>query len=430
LTSKGVSVGHLTEASVSTRSRSRSNTVVVVKQVLLVAFFVLCVHPLSINGLGANYSFVLLPLVVALGEGRLRGPGEMLTFAMAIFAAIFFVATLYQVDLLSEISRRFISFVIFMSMFAFAFITVDEEKVAAFKTALVLISVYFSFDSAYGLFEASAVRTIGFEAKDLVGTQRFGFVYLLALWAVYLDDQQRKLLGVFRLPVLAILICGLVLTFSRASIASLIGSALLFALVKHGSWLTKMSLRGVLRAVATVIGVAVIIAVLFRMFPIAFEFFGVRLFGFLSNAELVEAALEDEGSSEGTRLYLATRILDFVTRNPFTGSGYLGVWIMPGLPVASAHNQYLDVLFRTGFIGAFLYGCILLAILRHLWRYQEGLFWGFIGVMIYGLFHETFKESQGAFLLAFLVGIVAQSLRDKRRRKHRDLTGALSEVTG
>ena len=33
---------------------------------------------------------------------------------------------------------------------------------------------------------------------------------------------------------------------------------------------------------------------------------------------------------------------------------------------------------------------------------------GGFGVLIYGLFHETFKLSQGAFVLAFLLGMMNQ----------------------
>ena len=62
---------------------------------------------------------------------------------------------------------------------------------------------------------------------------------------------------------------------------------------------------------------------------------------------------------------------------------------------------------------------ILVAVMRHLKRAHEGLFWGVFAVLVYGLFHETFKESQGGFVAAFLIGMMAQSWRDKRDSRRR-----------
>ena len=47
----------------------------------------------------------------------------------------------------------------------------------------------------------------------------------------------------------------------------------------------------------------------------------------------------------------------------------------------------------------------------YLYKNDMGLFLGYVGILVFGLFHETFKLSQGAFLFAFLVGMWAQSLR-------------------
>jgi O-antigen ligase len=150
------------------------------------------------------------------------------------------------------------------------------------------------------------------------------------------------------------------------------------------------------------------------MFPLAFEFFDVRLLSFFSDQQNVERVLGDSSSSEGARILIATRALDFVVRNPFTGSGFLGVWVLRDLPAGSAHSQYVDVLFRTGFIGFAVYLWIIVRLLRFLWRQHEPLFWGLLAVIFYGLFHETFKESQGAFVLAFLVGMMAHHAREGR----------------
>jgi O-antigen ligase len=395
------------------RSVGAGRTRVLFKRAALIALFALCLYPISVSGLGVNYIYVLLPLVTALVTGRLRNPGEMLLLAIACYMLIFFVASLYQYDLATESTRRFASFAIFISMFSFAFITIDSDKIIAFKTAVVGMSVYLSAVSAYELLELAATRIVGFEAKDLIGTQRLGFIYVIAFWLVYLDRQQKEFWGVARYPMLFVLTVGLCLTFSRASIVSLLVTLLLFAVVRHGGWLKTFNLKSVGNAIITVIGAILIATAVFRVFPLVFQFFGTRLFGFFVDPDAIFNTFADSTSSEGTRLYIASRLLDFVVRNPLTGSGYLGAWVLRDA-FGSAHSQYMDVLFRTGPIGFFLYLSILVAMMRYLWRSHEALFWGVGAVLVYGLFHETFKESQGAFVFAFLVGLMAQSWRDRR----------------
>jgi hypothetical protein len=364
-------------------------------------------------GVGANYAFLLLPLGVALTQGRLRYPGDRLTIAATFYVLVFFVATLYQIDEFALVGRRFASFLIFMGMFAYAFITIDEKMVAAFKTALVIFSVWLSLISAYVLLDATASRVVGFEAKDMVGSQRFGFIYLIAFWLAYLDPTMKRRLGWFRYPAILVLLAGLMLTFSRSSIVALLASFSFFALARQRSWLRHLSARAVLNALLTVLGIVAFGLVLYWLFPVAFRFFDVRLFGYFSSESNIATSLVQRNSSEGTRLFIAMNVVEFVVRNPVTGSGYLGVWTIPNLPAGSAHGQYMDVFFRTGPIGLVFYLGIFFAVLRYLRRHHEALFWGVLGVAVYGLFHETFKESQGGFVYAMLVGMVAQSARDR-----------------
>ena len=106
-------------------------------------------------------------------------------------------------------------------------------------------------------------------------------------------------------------------------------------------------------------------------------------------------------------------ILEYVLSSPLFGSGFLGIWIILDDGIGSAHGQYNDVLFRTGFIGLALYLYVLQRLGSYLYKADIGLFIGFIGVLAFGLFHETFKVSHGAFILAFLIGMWATELRRK-----------------
>ena len=91
----------------------------------------------------------------------------------------------------------------------------------------------------------------------------------------------------------------------------------------------------------------------------------------------------------------------------------MGIWILFEDRVGSAHGQFNDVLFRTGIIGLFVYLFLLYKLGKFLLHNHMGLCLGFIGIIVYGLFHETFKLSHGAFVLAFLFGLYATHKRKK-----------------
>jgi O-antigen ligase len=85
-----------------------------------------------------------------------------------------------------------------------------------------------------------------------------------------------------------------------------------------------------------------------------------------------------------------------------------------GGDLGSAHNQYVDVLFRIGlplFVGYIYFAFIIVV---YCYNSSKGLFVGVLGVFVYGLFHETFKEPHGAFVFATLL-----SLAMNRMPKHR-----------
>ena len=115
----------------------------------------------------------------------------------------------------------------------------------------------------------------------------------------------------------------------------------------------------------------------------------------------------------GLRIVFLKEILEFVAYNPFTGSGFLGCWIieidLPHNPYktlnCSAHNQYADVLFRTGLFGFGFYIYLLLRVLKYLRTTNRDLFFGLVGILIYGVVHETFKLSHGGSILTFLIGM-------------------------
>jgi O-antigen ligase len=88
-----------------------------------------------------------------------------------------------------------------------------------------------------------------------------------------------------------------------------------------------------------------------QTFPTVIDFYHQRLFSLTTSNGGDVYDLTDEEVSEGYRIHMFKKILNFVSTNPLTGSGYLGVWVNNKDLSGSSHNQYTDVLFRTGIFG-------------------------------------------------------------------------------
>jgi len=253
---------------------------------------------------------------------------------------------------------------------------------------------------------------LGYSMKAIVGSQRYGFVLLLSIWIVYkYSIKISKSALIVKYTIILILSSGILLTFSRSGIISLIASIVLYVLFNNLRTFKVFRKNNFKISVNTIVTIfmVIIILILFNIFLSApLNFYWERLFELLLNMRFDALSLQSNLSSGGYRIFMITKILDFIFINPFTGSGYLGVWIMFDDLSGSAHSQYFDVLFRTGIFGFMIYIFLIYKIMKFLYFNDTGLFWGFIGILIYGLFHETFKLSQGGFLLTFVLGMMVQ----------------------
>jgi len=387
----------------------------IIYKILVTVSFFFFLYPISVAGLSANYSFVLFPVVYILATGKIKIPNQESLMFICLFTLIFAIASIYQYEYYDRGFRRGISFVIFMSIFSYMFIPIDKKMVEAFKISIVSVSLYFSVHSIY-LFFMHGGSGLGLEqAKNLVGSQRVGFIYLLAIWLAYYYVGQKKWHLVFKYTILLILVAGLLLTYSRSSIISLIGSFGIFTLYNCLKWIARPNLKLLGKGLVSIMAVTLLIWLTYLIIPRVFTFFELRLFEYISDHSAVIADLTNPLSSGGTRIVILGKIFDFITQNPFTGSGFLGVWILSETLSGSAHNQLADVLFRTGILGFGAYIYLIFRMLQFLYLNERALFWGLTGLLIYGTLHETFKESQGGFVLAFLLGMMNQSLIGKNR---------------
>ena len=360
-----------------------------------------------------NYFFLIFPLVYLLKDQSIKLLSGDLKIAFYIFSLIFFVAWLFQYSYWHLSLRKLVSFILFMSMFSYALININERMVTAFKIAIVVYTFYLSLSNLNEL-RSYDLATLGYAAKNQVGNQRYGFLYIIGFWLVFFFQSQSFLLRLSKIPLLIIIFLGILLTFSRASIVGLIGSGLVFFTIIFGS---KIKLTAKNLGVFSLYGVGVAIVVAFsgiyEYIALPFEYFADRLFAFRFSDGSSNFDISNPASSEGYRIFLIKSILEYVASSPLFGSGYLGIWIILDDGIGSAHGQLNDVLFRTGIIGLLIYLYLLQKLGSYLYKVDLGLFLGFIGVLVFGLFHETFKVSHGAFVLAFLIGMWATHLRKR-----------------
>lgn len=288
-----------------------------------------------------------------------------------------------------------------MTVFSYTFIPIGDEMVSSFKWSIVLFAVFLTMKSGVD-FIVMGTSDIGL-AKKLIGSQRTGFIHLMAFFILF--QKSLKLKKAYRTALIFIVIIGLLLTFSRAPLVALVITYLIFLIAQFKA-VSLLSFRWYFKVILGMVILAAAILILFWIFPPIFEFFNERIIvSLVLNSDEVYSNPE---TSEGTRLEIWRSIWNYVIRHPIHGSGYLGVFVLEGrYSFGSAHSQYMDMLFRTGLVGFFAYAFLIFKVIKTLRVKDQGLFWGLVSVLVYGLFHETFKESQGAFILAFMLGFVA-----------------------
>jgi O-antigen ligase len=286
-----------------------------------------------------------------------------------------------------------------MSIFSFLFLKIDKDMINAFKLSIIIISLTFSVFT-FIKFIILGASDLGFSAKGEVGSQRYGFIYVLSIWLLLMNEEFKY--KILKIIFIFLIIIGLLLTFSRSGIVAMLLSLFIYSLYKFKKWIYKPTLKGFYIGLTTILISFFLLIYINYKYPIIFEFFYQRLFSYFENNSTQEIDL-DETSSEGYRVFMLKKVMNYVLHNPITGAGFLGVWILFDDQSGSAHGQFVDVIFRTGFFGLFVYLFLLYKILKIHSYYDKGIFWGVLGIIIYGFFHETFKLSHGSFVLAFLI---------------------------
>jgi hypothetical protein len=194
------------------------------KSLLLKVFYILLFYifitPFSLaidsQGVSANYLFVFFPIIVFLLKKQISLPPKKVVWLMLMLSLIFLYGLIFQVDSQDLFLRRSASFLVFMSVFALMFAKLDIDMLHSFKFAIILWAL---IDSSGRIIQFILIdgNNIGFYAKGIIGTQRIGFVYLMAFWLMAMLKIQNNSFKIIKFIALYVLLAGVFITYSRSS---------------------------------------------------------------------------------------------------------------------------------------------------------------------------------------------------------------------
>lgn len=359
------------------------------------------IFPVSLSvggtGVGVNYLFVVLALVLYARDGFIV-KYSFPVLSLAIFLFIFILSWFWFSGEDINLVRRALSFLIFISIFCFIFYRFDDDTISGLKIAIVLLTVCMILDALWTFYELGGSR-LGLSVKK-VGSQRYGFIFLISLFIAIMWDVKKFHLRAFKSALVAFCGLGCLFSFSRSSVVGLLVCAMVYIILESRSLFKPKTLL-----MFGILSTAAVVAVSYWL-PSAFDFYAATLFSLVeADGQTAVFNLNNPQASEGYRLWLWSLIWEYSWINPF-GSGFAGVWtILDEGGSGSAHSQFFDVLFRSGLPGLVTFGLLIWVVGNALFSVHRDLFYGFLGMVVIGIFHETFKESHGAFLLAVFMSI-------------------------
>ena len=406
--------------------------------ILLSIFYVIFLQPYSISvwgsGVSINYLFLLIPVTLLVVRKELVFPHIFIIAPIIFFSVQFLIAITFSGDGSYILTRRFLSFCSFMSVFALCFVRFDGRHLRAFKIALIFSALYLSVNQYGKLLSLHYPHTLEIEGfdlnkgfitfsdilfklntwflKDVIGSSRTGFIYVSAFFVILLSDFFRGRFLYVKSVVLFLIAVGLTMTYARATIITMFLTLVLFLFFYFrglmGFRLHKKHFQAFL--------FFCFLYLLFCILHPGVVYFYVERFVLLYlSPEALAGELNNLSSSEGTRISEWRHIIVETVRRPFLGSGFIGVWNTKVDLIGSAHNQFFDVMYRTGFAGLTIYFFLTVITGLALFKVDKALFFVLAACVLFGLFHESFKESHGAFIFAMLLWVSSDYYKSKRR---------------
>jgi O-antigen ligase len=376
--------------------------------------FFFCLVPYSYNiagheGVSINYFFCLIPIFFFLVK-KIFIPPIDLQIIILYYLLIFILHSILYPE---NFFRMFFSFIFFISIFSFIFLKISDRLIKNFKLSICLFTfIYFGIKFFTIFFLEGHEITFSYKSISLhlskanYGSKYEGIVYLFTFWIFFFHTEKYLFGKLLKLFFFIFLILIIYLTYSKATLVTLFLSLIIFLInefKKKPFYLFNIQKKNYIFFFAILFFITVM-EINGDFYKVSFKEF----IKFLYNFNINNFNAED---STGYRIQILLELYNLPLKNILFGSGYLGVNSISEGFFGSTHNQYADIFLRTGFIGLFFYLLILYRILIFLKNYDLSLYYGFFSILIYSFFLETFRLSQGAFLLSFILGIYVQKTK-------------------
>lgn len=361
------------------------------QRLLILLIFIASFYPLNYKEFGANYFFLLVPLFYIFFEKKIYSIPVFLKIFILYLFIIFFSFLFFRIYLneYNDLYRQFLSFLSFCTIFSFIFYKFSEKSLYMFQLSIIIASLLISF---------IIINKIFIFYPDLIsrdGGQRISFFLVFTTLLLIFDKSVIKKKST-KFLIIFITIIAVVLLQSRAGLLSLFLTILLSFILRD----LRINIKFIV--IFLLIGF-----IIYKIVNIYYIYINNLLINFLSFNFFEVKTIT---SSEAIRIERFLYILS-LEEKLLLSNGFLGIWNVNN-DYGSTHSQYTDVLLRIGIIGFAFYIFIIFSILSFLKKINKGYFYAFLSILFFGLFHETFKEPQGAFILSFLFGYMIYKKRN------------------
>lgn len=372
--------------------------------------FILFLAPItiSISGDGTSVNYLFLTLLFS---GYYKNNKIALVYILFLTLSLTIGIIIYSKLDYYFILRQFVSYFVMVSGVFLLFVNI-KKYYNELKLAILITSLFYSLTALYLIvsngFLTSDIYFIRAGLQEYITDwpQRYVIVLMFALFISF-EGWSKS----FFWPIITIvlLIC-IFFTFTRASWIGIIFGfiALLFNKKNRAINPTKSSRLTLL--------VSIIIILITIIFISKNEFARIGFQTFYDNIELITNTNPkdfDTESSEGERFVLWETVLNVVKSNFISGTGFAGIHLFTK-ENGSTHNQYVDVLLRTGIVGLLFYLYFWLKSFLFYKKFDPYIFSGLVSVFIMGFFHETTKLSYGGFIFFMLCNITFSKLNFKK----------------
>ena len=374
------------------------------EDLIIITFFVFFLHPIYYKGISINYSYLLIPIILAVVRRNLIKPDPIISLFFISCCIVFLFALIFNLDE-QFIFRRFTSFVIIMSLISFSFLRINHNIILNFTYAIIISSTILAIPVILDFLSIENFSNI-LLLKGQLGGQREVVIHLMAFFCLlyilsYEKNTKFVKLVMFLLAITSFL--GVMLSFSRSAYTA-------FAITSFFFLYRLINLRSLIKTKNLIY--MVLLSFIFFIFndflDLFLSYYQFTFVDKLFSGFLYENFSSNFQSSEGVRFKIWSDVVIHVLNNPILGNGFLGYWAITQDLSGYSHSDYFDRFLRFGIPLFAMYLYIIFQTLVYLKKNFSSFYYGFISLLIFGIFHEAFALSTGAVILSFLISLYSQ----------------------